>query len=198
MTDAPAPSVFDRVTAMVTEFIDWIGGRAPLTIPRAFYSKAQRHLCVIEDMLRGALYILSLEIETGPQAPKPEPTPGGPRAPAASLPRKATSRIGLFNIRPAADPLPAPARSGPRSAALGPRMHRPDRTTEAFLRRIARVEAAMADPLAHATRLARFLTKPVKPAKAPARPKAPPRPASAKAPASPRGLLSLQPRWPPG
>ena len=40
MTDTSAPTLFTRVTDMVAEFIDWIGGREPLTIPRAFYRKA--------------------------------------------------------------------------------------------------------------------------------------------------------------
>ena len=71
MSDAPPDPLFTRVTAMVTEFIDWIGGRTILTMPRYFYRKANRHLRLIEDMVRGALYILSLDLMIEPQAPKP-------------------------------------------------------------------------------------------------------------------------------
>tara|TARA_R110000787_G_scaffold6475_11_gene22662 strand:+ start:1944 stop:2222 length:279 start_codon:yes stop_codon:yes gene_type:complete len=81
MSDTLVPPVFNRVIDMVAEFIDWIGGRDPLTIPRAFYRTAQRHLCMIEDMLRGALYILALDITPGPQGAKPAPRqPARPRS----------------------------------------------------------------------------------------------------------------------
>ena len=198
MTDTSAPTLFTRVTDMVAEFIDWIGGREPLTIPRAFYRKAQRHLCVIEDMLRGALYILALDFTVAPMLPKPvasvHVTPGTP----PPVPRKATQRIGLFNIRPVTDRVPPTPPTGPRGVTTRAPVFRPDLTTDAFLRRIARIEAAMADPDTHAIRLARHLAKPgSRPEPAP-RPKAPPRPPSVRATVSPRSILCLQPHWPPG
>jgi hypothetical protein len=198
MTDTSAPTLFTRVTDMVAEFIDWIGGRDPLTIPRAFYRKAQRHLCVIEDMLRGALYIMALDITVAPMDPEPaapaRPTPGTP----PPVPRKATQRIGLFNIRPVTDRVPPTPPSGPRGVSPRARVFRPDLTTDAFLRRIARIEAAMADPDTHAIRLARHLAKPEPRPKPAPRPKAPPRPPSVRATVSPRSILCLQPHWPPG
>ena len=155
MTDTSAPTLFTRVTDMVAEFIDWIGGRDPLTIPRAFYRKAQRHLCVIEDMLRGALYILALDLTVAPMVPKPAASARVTPETTAPLPRKATLRIGLFNIRPVADRVPPTPPTGPRDVSTRARVFKPDLTTDAFLRRIARIEAAMADPDTHAIRLAR-------------------------------------------
>tara|TARA_R110000787_G_scaffold49035_3_gene117689 strand:+ start:1173 stop:1622 length:450 start_codon:yes stop_codon:yes gene_type:complete len=149
-------------------------------------------------MVRGALYILSLDLMIEPQAPKPvAPKPGTPE-PSPPLLRKAAARIGLFNIRPASDSVPPPPPCGPRCVALSPRPLKPDRTTEAFLRRIARIEAALAEPLAHARRMALFLAKPEAPPKPPARPKGPPRPPSFRIAVAPRSILSLQPDWPPG
>ncbi len=198
MTDMCPPPVFNRVIDMVAEFIKWIGGREPLTIPRAFYRKAQRHLCVIEDMLRGALYILALGITVAPTAPKPAASAHLTPAASPPIPRKAAPRIGLFNIRPVADRVPPPPPTGPRGVATRARAGKPDLTTDAFLRRIARIEAAMANPDANAIRLARFLATPEpRPRPAP-RPKAAPRPPSILASVSPRSILSLQPHWPPG
>ncbi len=198
MTDTSAPTLFTRVTDMVAEFIDWIGGREPLTIPRAFYRKAQRHLCVIEDMLRGALYILALDFTVAPMLPKPvasvHVTPGT----SLPIPRKTAPRIGLFNIRPVTDPVPPTPTTGPRGVTTRAPVFRPDLTTDAFLRRIARIEAAMADPDAHAIRLARHLAKPESGPKPAPRPKTPPRPPSVRATVSPRSILCLQPHWPPG
>ncbi|WP_340691895.1 hypothetical protein [Hyphomonas sp.] len=198
MTDTSAPTLFTRVIDMVAEFIDWIGGRETLTIPRAFYRKAQRHLCVIEDMLRGALYILALDITVAPLAPKPAaPARVTPETPAP-LPRKATTRIGLFNIRPVTDRVPPTPPTGPRGVSPRAHVFKPDLTTDAFLRRIARIEAAMANPYTHAIRLARHLAKPESRPKPAPRPKAPSRPPSVRATVSPRSILCLQPHWPPG
>tara|TARA_R110002094_G_scaffold212440_2_gene182943 strand:+ start:210 stop:506 length:297 start_codon:yes stop_codon:yes gene_type:complete len=86
MSDAPPDPLFTRVTAMVTEFIDWIGGRTILTMPRYFYRKDNRHLRLIEDMLRGALYILTLDLSVEPQAPsRSHPGAAYPRRPPLSL-----------------------------------------------------------------------------------------------------------------
>ena len=198
MTDTSAPTLFTRVTDMVAEFIDWIGGGEPLTIPRAFYRKAQRHLCVIEDMLRGALYILALDLTVAPMVPKPAASARVTPETTAPLPRKATLRIGLFNIRPVADRVPPTPPTGPRDVSTRARVFKPDLTTDAFLRRIARIEAAMADPDTHAVRLARHLATPEPRPKPAPRPKAPPRQPSVRATVSPRSILCLQPHWPPG
>ena len=198
MSDAPPEALFTRVTAMVAEFIDWIGGRAILTMPRYFYRKANRHLRLIKDMVREALYIMTLDLTVEPQSPNPVAPERATLVPAPSFPRKAAARIGLFNIRPAPDPVPPPPPCGRRALTLGPRLQKPDRTTEAFLRRIARIEAALADPLSHARRMALLLTKPEASPKLPARPRGQPRPPSIHIAVAPRSILSLQPRWPPG
>jgi len=195
MSDTPALAVFNRVIDMVAEFIDWIGGRDPLAIPRAFYRNSQRHLCMIEDMLRGALCILALDITPAPQGAKP-----APRQPKASpaLARKAPASVGLFNIRPVSDPASATVPTGPHKLALRSIKQKPDAITDAFLRRIARIEAAMADPQRHAARMARFLNAPQGPVTPATRPAGTPRPPSKSISAPPRSILSLQPARPPG
>jgi hypothetical protein len=178
MTDTADPTLFSRVTDMVAAFIEWISGRETLTIPRAFYRKAQRRLWVIEDMLRGALYIPALELTGAPIVPKP--VASARVTPETSLPlrRKTAPRIGLFNIRPVADRVPPTPPTGPRGVSTRARVLKPDLTTDAFLRRIARIEAAMADPDTHAVRLARHLVTPEPRPKPAPRPKARPRPPS--------------------
>ncbi|MBU2604490.1 MAG: hypothetical protein KKC43_01180 [Alphaproteobacteria bacterium] len=198
MTDTSAPTLFTRVTGMVAKFIDWIGGREPLAVPRAFYRKAQRHLCVIEDMLRGALYILALDITVARIVPKPVASVRVTRETRPPLLRKTTLRVGLFNIRPVADRVPLTPSTGPRSGSPRARVDKPGLTTVAFLHRISRIEAAMADPDTHAVRLARHLAIPEPRPKPAPRPKAPPRQPSVRATVSPRSILCLQPRWPPG
>ena len=41
MSDAPPDPLFTRVTAMVTEFIDWIGGRTILPMPQTGRTEAR-------------------------------------------------------------------------------------------------------------------------------------------------------------
>lgn len=198
MTDTSAPALFTRLTGIVAEFIDWIGGREPLAIPPAFYRKAQRHLCVIEDMLRGALDILALDITVTPIVLKPFASVRVTRQTRPPLLRKTRLRVGLFNIRPVPDRVsPAPS-TGPRSGSPRARADKPGLITDAFLRRIARIEAAMADPDTHAARLARHIAIPEPRPKPAPRPKAPPRQPSVRGSVSPRSILCLQPRWPPG
>jgi hypothetical protein len=115
MTDTSAPTLFTRVTGMGAAFIDWIGGGEPLAIPPAFYRKAQPHLCVIKDMLRGALYIAALDITLAPIVPKPVACVRVTRKTRPPLPGKTTLPVQYLPCRRsrAADAVHRPAQRVP-------------------------------------------------------------------------------------
>ena len=114
---------------------------------------------------------------------------GKPRQGSASA-TSARRRTPCRHRRPA-------GRAAWRSA---PCTQKPDRTTEAFLRRIARIEAALADPFVHARRMAFFLAKPEAPPKPPSRSKGQPRPPSFRISEGERGparvcRARMRPAW---
>ncbi|KDA01928.1 MAG: hypothetical protein V7651_12260 [Hyphomonas oceanitis] len=193
-------SLFTRARKLMDDFIGRIGGAA-VAMPRAAFRKASKELRNIEDTLRAALNLMAVDVILPPPAPKRAAKPPAERAapkPAATAP---TTRVGVFNP---CVPLEAPAKA-PKSATAvrTPRTDAPTQepTTESLLRRIARMQAVLDNPLPYAERVARYMDETAKVSSPDvmqyALQIALPHDL-AKAPNAPRGLLALQPKCPPG
>ena len=193
--------VFTRVRTLMEDFISRIGSGPAVAMSRAAFRTACKELGNIEDMLRAALSLMAVDVVLPPLAQKPAATPRPERtAPKPAAPQS-TPRIGVFNP---GIPLEAPAAS-PKSGKSAPTpraaTEKPEPTTETLLRRIARMQAVLDNPLPYAERVARHMDETttvsspdvMQYAREIALPRDP-----AKAPNAPRGLLALQPKWPPG
>ena len=199
MDDLLAP-LFTRVRKLMNDFIGRIGGAA-VAMPRAAFREASKELRKIEDTLRAALSLMAVDVVLPPLAPKPATTPRPDRAAPKPAAAKSTPRVGVFNPcvpldTPIAAPKSAARVSTPRTAAQAS-----EPTTETLLRRIARMQAVLDNPLPYAERVARHMDETTTVSSPEvmqfAREIALP-PALPKAPNAPRGLLALQPKWPPG
>ena len=199
MDDLLAP-LFTRVRKLMNDFIGRIGGAA-VAMPRAAFREASKELRKIEDTLRAALSLMAVDVVLPPLAPKPAATLPAERAAPKPGATASTPRVGIFNP---CIPLEAPA-TAPKSGTSAPTprtaAQTPEPTTESLLRRLARMQAVLDNPLPYAERVARHMDETTTVSSPDvmqfAREIALP-PALPKAPNAPRGLLALQPKWPPG
>tara|TARA_R110002020_G_scaffold223900_1_gene433195 strand:- start:41524 stop:42123 length:600 start_codon:yes stop_codon:yes gene_type:complete len=199
MDDLLAP-LFTRVRKLMDDFITRIGGAA-VAMPRATFRKACKELRKIEDTLRAALSLMAVDVVLPPFAPKPATTPRPERTAPKPAATKSTPRVGVFNpCVPLDTPIAAPKSAMP----LGTRCTEAptqEPTTESLLRRIARMQAVLDNPLPYAERVARYMDETAKVSSPDVMQMALTYalPSDlANAPNVTSRLLALQPKWPPG
>ena len=151
MDDLLAP-LFTRVRKLMNDFIGRIGGAA-VAMPRAAFREASKELRKIEDTLRAALSLMAVDVVLPPLAPKPAATLPAERAAPKPGATASTPRVGIFNP---CIPLEAPA-TAPKSGTSAPTprtaAQTPEPTTESLLRRLARMQAVLDNPLPYAERV---------------------------------------------
>lgn len=195
MDDLLAP-IFTRVRKLMKDFIGRIGGTA-VAMSRAAFSEASKELRKIEDTLRAALSLMAVDVVLPPPLPKRHAKPRAERATPKPATPQSTPRIGVFNpCVPLDTPIAAP-KCAPSVGTRRTDTPTAEPTTESLLRRIARMQAVLDNPLPYAERVARYMDE-----------NAPNitlgdvghylPPDLADSPNAPRGLLAIQPKWPPG
>ncbi|MEH6695621.1 MAG: hypothetical protein V7675_11275 [Hyphomonas sp.] len=200
MDDLLAP-LFTRVRKLMDDFINRIGAGAAAAMPRAAFRKACKELRKIEDTLRAALSIMAIDVVLPPPTAKPDVTPPAERAVPKPAATTSAPHVGVFNpcIRldaPAKAPKSGKSVSTPRAET-----QTTEPTNETLLRRIARMQAVLDNPLPYAERVARYMDETAKVSSPDVMQMAltyalPPD--LANAPNVTSRLLALQPKWPPG
>ncbi|KCZ54508.1 hypothetical protein [Hyphomonas chukchiensis] len=194
-------SLFARVRNLMDDFISRIGGGPAVTMSRAAFREACKELRKIEDTLRAALSTMAVDVVLPPLPPKPTATPSADRAAPKPAATKPTPCVGVFNpCMPLDTPAEAPKSARSVSAPRTP-TETPEPTTESLLRRIARMQAVLDNPLPYAERVARHIDETAKigsPDVMEYALKLALPPDLASDPNVTSYLLALQPKWPPG